>query len=211
MKKILCTLLTLILLFSYSGCSREKQSAGSKHADNVTQAVDWMPFGLEFGMTYNEFASKLKSAGIAVSALKRADANAGYVVDGIFLDTKDPSHWEFLHSKMISTLAESDDHDDISFTFYDGKFDYLSPKVYFSFNQQEELYEFYFAWSFFVADDEFAQLFVSDVITAYDAKFGKPIDNNDSWETKTMGGSLTTNDGTTFWLVLQDKTHDLDS
>lgn len=201
-KRLICVTICFALLLGLTGCDiiTQWQSAN---------AVDWMPFGLEFGMTYDEFSAKMNESGITVSPLKAADSNDSYVIDGIPLDTQNPSHWEFLHSDTINALAASDEHEDPELAHYDIKFDYILPKIYFSFNQNKELYEFGFMWFVFIVDDEFAHLLISDVIAAYDAKFGIPCDGNTIWETETMGGQLIATDDNTFCLILHDKTHNL--
>ena len=185
-KKLLSVILCFVMLFSFSACQEQT---------SVKDDQSWMPFGLQFGMTYDEFSKQLSSHGIDAPALVSADANAGYVTDGVVsLDLADSTVWEFLDSKMLKKLAEEDIEisDDVDLGLVDLNYEYSSPAVYFSFNQNQQLYEFYCIWTCMA--EVFPLHVIPEIITNYNTKLnmtGITSEYSGEWKTDEHGVSIT--------------------
>ena len=77
MKRVCSVLLVLCLMLSFTACGETAEPEESGIA---------LPFGLKFGMTYDEFAAKLSENGLTAAPLKPASNNDGYFPDGVESD-----------------------------------------------------------------------------------------------------------------------------
>lgn len=183
-RQIISIIVCIVMLFCFSACQAQT-------SDEDTQC--WMPFGLQFGMTYDEFSKQLSSHGINVPALKPADSNAGFLTDGIDLDVNDSTVWEFLDSPTMKKLAEEEIElmDESGLWMADSDYGSSRPTVYFSFNQDQELYEFYCFWSCYLGS--FPSSVIPEIITNYNTKLGAAQSTSDSsgmWNTEEHRVSL---------------------
>lgn len=183
MKKAMCLLLALVLCLSLCACRKEK--------------TVWLPYGLEFGMSYDAFVKLLKEQGMTAPAIAPADANDGYFSDGLKMTLTDGDAWEFLGSPSLKTMAQEEveyDTDSENFALFmaDGKYDLCNPMLYFSFNQDKELYECYVSFEEFSSND-IASLVIPEIIEYYNDRFftnGKKSELYGVWNSDEMAASV---------------------
>ena len=171
-KKHTSMILCVVVLFSLSACRKQ---------ENVKDSRQWMPFGLEFGMTYDEFSQQLSEAGVAVPALSPADANVGFVTDAVKVDVNDGSVWDFLGSPTMKKLASEEEIDtsDVVLWFAKAEYTESEPRMYFSFNQDQKLYEFYCFWETGLLGN-LPSCVIPEIITNYNSKLGVAQSTTDS-------------------------------
>lgn len=221
MKKVLSVVLCVCMLLSFAACTNE-QKPQETTAPEAPKEI-WLPYGLEFGMSYDEFCAKLEAAGVTAPSLRPATANDGYVAGLIDVEPTDQTFWSFFASDEINQLVnyatmldnqQMDqllEHDKYGVAL---SFSVAFPSIGFSFNQDRELYEFYLMLDT-DPQSEFGQAYLNALQDVYNKKFN--VSNTaSSWETDEMGVSVKSYD-TDFEqiknisLVLQDKSHDLNS
>lgn len=194
-KKLISFIVCMVILFSFSACQTqpsEQQPSEQPQSKEDTQC--WMPYGLKFGMTYDEFSQQLTKMGIPVPALSPADSNAGFVAESIHPDLNDSSVWEFLESPALKKLADEEPDetaDDFDFRFANLDYTYSDPAFYFSFNQDQKLYEFGCFWSCFT--ENLPSYIAPEIIANYTAKLGAAESTSDfsgTWNTKEHKVSL---------------------
>lgn len=214
MKKTICLLLALVLCVSLCACG-----------DSKTKEEDlWLPYGLEFGMSYDAFAKQLKKEGMTAPSIAPADANEGYFSDGLAMTLTDGEAWAFLGSPSLKTMAEEKVEYDTESNngelfFADGIYDHCDPTLYFSFNQDKELYECYVMLEE-LNSDNIASLVIPEIIEHYNNRFftnGKKSELYGAWESDEMAAYVEfteTEDvfeANTTMVVLHCFTYDLDS
>ena len=101
MKRIVCLLvITVIIITCFAGCGKKE---------------NWMPYELQFGMTYEEAKELFKD----MPELEKASSNDGYLTKNYSLGEEEINgYFDFLKPASFPTYA-------------------------FSFNENKELYEFY--------------------------------------------------------------------
>ena len=185
MKKIIALVLAVLCMLTVLG------GCGSSSYENL------MPYGLEFGMTYEE----VKALDTNAQELEDADSNDGYVCG--------------LH---VAEQALIDEFYGVDFG-ENGDFALWFPEYAYSFNQDKELYEYYILSS--ISSESWAE----SVYNSFVSYFSGIIDSEPTttetdselssvFETDEIrvGISLTSDsDGFMFTLVLHDYTHDLES
>ena len=183
-RKLISIILCIVVLFSFSACQK---------LENVKDSRQWMPFGLEFGMTYDEFSRQLSKAGVAVPALKPADANVGFVTDAVKVDLNDGTVWDFLGSPTMKKLAaEEIDASDYLLWMADAEYTNSNPTMYFSFNQNQKLYEFYCFWETGLLGN-LPSCVIPEIITNYNSKLGvaqSTFDSFGAWNTNEHSVSI---------------------
>lgn len=158
-----------------------------------------LPFGLTFGMTYDQFAAKLAENGLTAAPLEAASNNAGYFPDGVELPLDNPAVWDFIGSQTLKSQATAQD---------DPTYNLSAPKLFASFNQGQELYEVYIGWTFYV--ESFALTVCDELAATYDAYFG--VESTSSqWENEEYSVSFSQQNDVTYLLVIHDFAHDLDA
>lgn len=163
-KKIISVILCLAMLFCFGACQKQSHKETSP---------SWMPYGLQFGMTYDEFKQQLSSCGVDAPSLKPADANASYVLErAIFPVSQDSSVWDFLGSATMKKLADEELELSISDDLWEADFAYTvsMPAFYFSFNQNKQLYEFCCIWG--CMTDDLPSAVMPEIINNYNTKLG---------------------------------------
>lgn len=161
-KKIISVVLCLAMLLCFSACQKQESKESSPC---------WMPYDLQFGMTYDAFAEQLSSCGIEAPELEAADTNASYVLESaIFPALQDSSTWGFLNSTTMKKLAEEEI--EISEELWEADFAYAvsMPAFYFSFNQNKQLYEFCCIWG--CMTDDLPSAVIPEIINNYNTKLG---------------------------------------
>lgn len=158
MKRIVCLLvITLIIITCFAGCGKKE---------------NWMPYELEFGMTY-ETAKEFFND---IPELQEASANDGYLTKNYSLEKEEVNgYFDFLKPASFPSYA-------------------------FSFNENKELYEFYCGNSFnFMQDDAegSAEELYNSFVDFYNEKTGitaKEKENDDGleavWETEKVNISV---------------------
>lgn len=204
-KQIISALICIVMLFSLCACQTSKED---------TPCL--LPFGLEFGMTYDQFAKQLKERGIDAPAITPASSNAGFFTDdGISPDINDSTVWDFLNSPTMKKLAEEeiDILDESGLGYADSIYTYSSPEIFFSFNQDRELYEFYCVWT--SISTAFPSSVIPEIIDNYNNKLGivgQTAEYAGHWNSNDHRVSITYNDED-FLMVLVHHcvTYNLDS
>ncbi|MBQ3202534.1 MAG: hypothetical protein IJB36_02695 [Clostridia bacterium] len=201
MKKVVSLLLVLCLLLGLTACGNEpvetEDTPTEKKTTTTTAPEETdiaLPFGLKFGMSYDEFAAKLSENGLTANPLKPATDQPGYKPDVMPLPTDDPSIWKFTGSKLLQNLSGKEYHltaDEEESTLFMHQLIYRNstPCVYAFFNQKKELSQFGFIGlytneKFETATQYFIKALAADITPYYDAFFG-------------IGGEL--NDCTSYW------------
>ncbi len=158
MKKIVAVLLVVLsITILFSGCSEKEV---------------WLPYELEFGMTYNE----AKEVFGDIPELKEATANDGYLTENYSLEDEEINkYFEFLKASSFPSYA-------------------------FSFNENKELYEFYCGNSiYFIQDDaeNSAENLYNSYVDFYAEKTGEQPEEKEysdglaaNWETDELGISV---------------------
>lgn len=176
-KKIISVVLCLATLLCFCSCQKQESKESSPC---------WIPYDLQFGMTYDEFAKQLSACGIDAPALKAADANASYVLEyAIFPVLQDSSIWDFLNSATMKKLAEEELEISEELWKADIAYTVSKPAFYFSFNQNKQLYEFYCIWG--CMTDDLPSSVIPEIINTYNTKLG--VDG----KTSTYFGEWSTN------------------
>ena len=204
-RQTLVIVVCIIMLFYLSACRTQTSDEN---------ALCWMPYNLRFGMTYDEFSEQLAIHGVDVPVLKPAQSNAGFVTDGIEVDVNDSSVWDFLDSPTMKKLAdeEIDLLDESGLGMADIDYNNSKPKLYFSFNQNKELYEFYCFWT---STGIFTSSVMPEIIANYNSKLGTAIGTlefSGKWDTDEHGVSVAyISQDCRMTLVHHCKTYNLDS
>lgn len=204
MKRVCSVLLVLCLMLSFTACGETAEPEENGVA---------LPFGLTFGMTYDEFAAKLSENGLTANPLKPASNNDGYFPDGVELPVDDPAVWEFLGSETLKKYAaaagvEATDPLYIEISLYSASV----PYIYVSFNQNKELYELYIVWYFY--SEELAQTVCTELSATYDAFFGtsgKKDAVTAEWRNEEYEVHYGKTGEVTYMLTIHDFTHDLEN
>lgn len=206
-RQIISIIVCIVMLFSFCACQ-------AKTSKDDTPC--WMPFGLKFGMTYGQFSKQLEEYGIDTLELKPASSNAGFLTDGgISLDITDSTVWAFLDSPTMKKLAEEeiDILDESGLGSADTAYTFSGPKMYFSFNQDQELYEFYCFWTSF--SDSFPSSVLPEIIDNYNNKLGvtgKTSEYSGQWDSDEHKISITySEEDSRMILVHHCITYNLDS
>ena len=200
MKKVWSIICVLLLTLGLTACGGEETPAVTPDPEETGIAL---PFGLSFGMTYDEFAAKLAENGLTATPLEAASNNAGYFPDGVALPLDNPAVWDFIGSETLKKSATAGD---------EPTYNLSNPTLYGSFNQGQELYEIYIGWTFYV--DSFAQTVCGELAATYDTFFGtdgKVDAVTGNWENEKYGVSFQNTDDITYLLVIHDKAHNLDA
>jgi len=202
MKRIIALMLALVLCLTLAACGG---------GETATKDDELLPFGLRFGMTYDEAQNKHEN----LSALNEATSNDGYLSEVMEFEYEELAEY-------FSTAFNADQElygksEDLIFN------DYLYA---FSFNENKELYEMYITASFTsvshsVSDGE---NFFNYFCDFFDERLGTEAEINETdsrltanYETETLGVSVmlkvkTDVIGTNFCdatIVVHDKTHEL--
>ena len=159
MKKLVALLLvTVLMLTCLAGCGKKE---------------NWMPYELEFGMTYDE----AKEAFADMPALEAADANDGYVTESPYsLEGEEiNAYFKFLKVSSFPTYS-------------------------FSFNEDKKLYEFYCFNSYSSVQDnpeKLAEDLFNSYVEFYNEKIGTKAEENEYsdgleavWKTETVEVSV---------------------
>ena len=109
-RKIMAVLVSCILVVTLTACSRDEKES-------------WLPFGLQFGQSYDIFVETIESHDLEAPALNPANSNNGYLTDHIYLQSDEAEAY------LSYEVYPAADADVCSFSF--------------SFNQDKELYEWY--------------------------------------------------------------------
>lgn len=160
--------LSFILILTFTACRQE---------DQKTAETPLLPFNLQFGQSYDEFSETIK-ANYFETTISPAKANNGYVTDHIYLTSiaaESYLDYEVFHTSSNNTLEDADK----------GSF-------YFSFNQDKELYEWY--W-FNEAVTRDAEEVVNSMIETYNKYFGFDGKTDDPslpavWETEKLAADI---------------------
>ena len=111
MKRMVCLLvITVIIITCFAGCGKKE---------------NWMPYELQFGMTYEAAKELFKD----MPELKKASSNDGYLTKNYFLEGEINEYFDFLEPAFFPSYA-------------------------FSFNENKELYEFYCGNSYYFIQDD---------------------------------------------------------
>lgn len=158
MKRIGCLfVITVIMITCFAGCGKKE---------------NWMPYKLEFGMTYEEAKERFKE----IPELEDASSNDGYLTGLYFLEEEEiTGYFDFLEPAS-------------------------SPAYAFSFNANKELYEFYCINRFYSVQD-YAESLTEDLYNSfvgfYDEKTGTEAKQNEYsdglkaiWETEKVNVSV---------------------
>ena len=156
MQSVAVLLIVLMMSWSLAACG---DTADAKKED-------WLPYGLQFGQTYDEFVQVFEENHLEAPGLKPADANDGYLTDWVdFGDSSEsPFDWSFLHSDALVQVTG------------DPYIDYImantlsNSMVSFSFNQDKKLYEMY--CSFIDDDKKLVEKITPEIIAYYNEKAG---------------------------------------
>ena len=179
------------------------QSSVSDTGHTSSKLDNVLPFGLKFGDSYEEFADKLKKAGLSdaeIPQLEEAQNNNGYVALPQFY---------FLGVKADDYLGYTVVGSDIS----------KSPatmRFAFSFNQNKELYEWYwFGGDLELNEEAQVEYALNCQLEAYNDVFGfdgSYSEENDEivcrWETNTITAELSLSNNT-LSLIFHSIEHDL--
>ena len=200
MKKAITLLLALCMLTGLCACGNNSGDTANTPTEKSTTAPTEetgiaLPFGLKFGITYDEFANQLSENGLTANPLKPAADQSGYKPDVMPLPTDDPSIWKFTGSELLQNLSGKEYHittDEEESTLYMHQLIYRNstPCVYAAFNQKKELLEFGFIGiytnkTFATATQNFINALAADITPYYDAFFGtggKLDDCTSYWE-----------------------------
>lgn len=158
MKKRLTSLILVCILLLTAAACKEKSDEPKD---------TFLPCGLSFGMSYDDFCAALTEKGIDPPEIEEARANTGFASAAVHVnDIEGEFDWSFMHSDMLANKWASEDLDTL-FTF---------PALYFSFNDAKELYQIVC----FFEDLETVNDFGSELTGYLDGRFGKgQIDNSD--------------------------------
>ena len=206
MKRVCSVLLVLCLMLSFTACGETAEPEESGIA---------LPFGLKFGMTYDEFAAKLSENDLTANPLEPDSDDDGYFSNGVELPVDDPEVWDFIKSDYLKRHAsgeEFDPIDDMDFYITHSTYSYCLPTLYALFNQAKELYEIFVVWNAY--GGEFAAAITEDVAETYNAFFGTDgmvDDYTCEWESDQYWISLWQEDEYRLYLAIRDKTHDLEN
>ena len=182
MKKVLAIFASCCILFALAACNGASENETLPAADSETTIAEesevWLPFGLQFGQSYDAFAETIEAQGLEAPALRPANSNSGYLTEHIHLLSSEAETY-----LGYEVFPAADAHDIIDDTCGFG----------FSFNQNEELYEWY--WTndalFRDADDV-----VQSMISTYNEKFGFDGTVNDGtgicaeWMTESLAAQI---------------------
>lgn len=189
MKKLLALVLALASITALM-CACNKKEENSTETTEAEEKIVWMPFDLEFGMSYDE----AKEVNADMPDLKDADANDGY-----FCGTQ----------KGDSTVCDL-----VGLT----ETPILAPQLSYSFNENKELYEYYFIVTYY--DEGDAENAFNDCIDYYTELLG--ADPTETVEDDDMLGARWDNDiqvdimlqvndydGFYLFVILHDTAHEL--
>ena len=227
MKKLLSIALVLCLLLGLTACGKKEDTKKTEKNDEVVEEESGiaLPFGLKFGMSYDEFAAKLSENGLVATPLKPATDQYGYKPDLMPLPTDDPSVWDFTGSKLLKKLSGNEYHltadDDEGNTLYMHQLIYRNstPSLYASFNQKKELFEcgfvgLYTNKTFETATQNFIKALAADITPYYDAFFGtsgKKDDCTGFWDNGEYSVLLYQPTTGCYALVITDYTYNTDT
>ena len=194
MKKVLAALLGVLMVFTVTACGSD---------------AGWLPYGLEFGQSYEDFCAVLVENGIREPALKPASSNNGYLTDIIY-ENGNVLEWDFLHSETLTSFANCED------AFQRIDYSMSSPAIAFSFNQNKELYEMY---CLFEDTDylDFSETIGAEIIAYFDEQFDSEERMSDAeqklnvqWKNENIVIETRKTEDK-FLVILHNYTHDLDS
>ncbi len=148
MKKLFALLMVAALLLS--GCAATSEEDTQPSMEAPAKEINALPYELEFGQSHEKFA-EIMEPHIGTTELKEANANDGYV----------SGHMPYLFSDGIEALEIETDDSDLMALY--GTFN-------FSFNQDKELYEFY--WFNTVESEAVAEKLLNLIIDQYVSRFG---------------------------------------
>lgn len=206
-KRILAFLVSCSMMFALGACSGPKEDGtqpGNSQPTLAENAENWLPFGLQFGQSYDEFAEAVTSSSLEVPALEPAESNNGYVTEGLYLSNVAAE--SFLDYGVYCAATGDKTMEDQWDSFY------------FSFNQDQELYEWYWMTTTSARDTDDV---IEAMIATYNEKFGFDGTVNDSsdvcaiWESERLAANIQTNtsqNGTDIvTLVIHSFEYDLNS
>lgn len=186
-RKILVVLVSCIIAVTLTACSRDENKRQS-----------WLPFGLQFGQSYDSFVETIESYDLEAPALKPADSNNGYLTDHLYLQSDKAELY------LSYEVYPTDDADTCSFCF--------------SFNQDKELYEWYWMST---AELRNSDDVIKNMISTYNKKFGfdGTVNNGSNvyaeWDTESLAAQIIlseSSDGSDeVDLIFHNFTYDLNS
>ncbi len=200
MKKLIALILVLVLSLSLAACGG---------GETATKDDELLPFGLRFGMTYDE----VKEVCEALPELTPATANDGYITGTVEFETEDIEAYLADVFKADSEMLYGNIEDGAADT----------PAYAFSYNENKELYELYLFMSFM--GESKSEYFFNHFCDFFDERLGTEAEINETdsrltanYETETLGVSVMLQveesgfsgfDFTQVCVILHDKTHEL--
>lgn len=168
LNRFITFILSFVLILTFTACGQK---------DQKTEETVLLPFGLQFGQSYDEFSETIK-ANYFETTLSPAEANNGYVTDHIYLTSiaaESFLDYEVFHTSSNNTLEDAD-----------------MDSFYFSFNQDKELYEWYWLNEAVTRD---AEEIVNSMIETYNKYFGFDGKTDDPslpavWETEKLAANI---------------------
>ena len=194
MKKVLAALLGVLMVFTVTACGSD---------------AGWLPYGLEFGQSYEDFCAVLVENGIREPALKPASSNNGYLTDIIY-ENGNVLEWDFLHAETLTSFANCEDaYERLDYAF-------ANPGIAFSFNQKKELYEMYCLFEDLGSND-FLETIGAEIVAHFNEQFGydgRVSTNNDGlnalWKNENVVVE-TVKTESNFTVIFHSYDYDLDS
>ena len=168
LNRFITFILSFVLILTFTACGQK---------DQKTEETVLLPFGLQFGQSYDEFSETIKANDFETT-ISPAQSNNGYVTDAIYLTSIEAESYldyEVFHTSSNNSVFDADP----------GAF-------YFSFNQDKKLYE----WGWFndaVSRD--AEEIVNAMIETYNKYFGFDGKTDDPtspavWETEKLAAQI---------------------
>lgn len=164
MKKLLSILLCLSMLFMFSACGKEK----TEKKEEAKPEIQYLPYSLEFGMTYDQAKEALKD----FPAINPASSNDGYASDRF---APEFSAYEDFFAVDSDKLYESAINGDG--LVYD-------PGYFFSFNESKKLYEFCVMTNIYKSESSVEYL-LNHYIDFFTEKTGKEPTENENGDSIT--------------------------
>lgn len=181
-KRVLAFFISCSMVFALAACGGAEgdgtQSGGSDTA-LTGEGEDWLPFGLQFGQSYDAFVETVESQGLEAPALEPADSNNGYLTDNLSLSNIAAESYLDYGVYIAAT------GDNTMENRWDG--------FAFSFNPDKELYEWY--WSTTPSARSTDDV-IQAMISTYNEKFGFDGAVNDgsdvraAWETESLAANI---------------------
>lgn len=190
-------LAVLFLMCCFTGCGSGEEPVGEQQEQQKETGVQWMPYGLTFGMTYDEAKAKNSE----MPEIAPAKANDGYFSE---------AQWVAPEFATDYFCVAEEDADTWSL---------VTTQFHYSFNQSKELYEFYVM--VLPETEGRAETVYNDLGRYYSELIGTPSETAERedalkavWKKDGISIELmldATDSSPLVYAILHDENHDLDS